>query len=813
MTAVLKIDPPLPPVSVSSVSALKVPSPVHGLGLGWGFAPTLSSMGVIAFIETLRFKCLSSSPSVSLWFNGLRLWTSISFIIICLLAGCGLLNPASEPGSSVAPILQGQRSPQDVATGFLDNWKLGDYQAMYAALSPQSQSQYTFPVFQKTYEDAMTSIEASEIRYTVQQAQPQGASFALTYDLEFVSPVYGTISDSGRVMRLVQNAGNWGLAWSSMDIVNGLAAGSQVVVRGRRQPRGNIYDRNGKLLVEEGGTMIALFSARQDMVTEEDCLDVLARVLKTRRYDLEQTFAIQNIETLFYLGEIDEDIDAVEGANLDQICAVQRYPRQTRRYVGVNAAAHVLGFVAYITSEQLTALKNEGYKEGDLVGQLGIEQLYEKELAGKSEQILQVISPSNVVLRELAGRQGENAQSVSLTLDRDLQLAAAQAMADAYTYAGGNWGNPAHSTGAGVVVLDVKTGAVRALVSWPLFDPHVFNGTDSPNAEEIGIIAQDVRQPLRNRVVQEQYFPGSTFKIITTAAAASEGVMTEPTFDCQLEWKGQQYGDTIPVRTDWRVLELPDSRFANPAGQVTMAQALTTSCNPFFYEMGARLFTQRGPATLTGYARQMGLGALTGIDLAGEAFGSLPNPTSVEQGINEAIGQGGIQVSIIQMARMVAGLANGGTLYTPYVVQQVGGVAGQPVSFQAVPKVAGEMGLSEEALATLYEGMCGVVTNTELGTASFVFTDAPYTVCGKTGTAQSGRVEPYGWFVAYAPADDPQIAIAGMVEYSREGSETAAPIIRRILDTYFGAAPAPFPDWWFDNQYVALEIPEGTTGG
>ncbi|MEZ4668100.1 MAG: penicillin-binding transpeptidase domain-containing protein [Anaerolineae bacterium] len=733
-------------------------------------------------------------------------------LILVGLAGCGLA-PADDAGSSIVPILQTTRGAQDVAMEFLDDWKISDYPAMYNHLSPQSQAEYTLPVFQKIYDDAMTSISPDEINYTIHEGKQQGASFALKYDVEFISPIFGTISDTGRVMRLVQNSGTWGIAWSSMDIVNGLAAGSRVVVTGRRQPRGNIYDQNGDLLVEEGGTVIALYSARQDMRTENDCLDLLAHVLKVRRYDLEQIFAVNNFETVFYLGEIDEDIDAVEGANLDQTCAVRRFPRQTRRYVGINAASHVLGFVAYITGEQLTALRNQGYKEGDLVGQLGIEQQYETELAGKSEQILQVISPSSVVLRELAGREGQSSQSVTLTLDRDLQLAAAQAMADAYTYAGGNWGNPAHSPGAGVVVLDVKTGAVRALVSWPQFDPHIFNGTDSPNGEEVGIIAQDPRQPLRNRVVQEQYFPGSTFKIVTTAAAASEGVMPESTFDCQLEWKGQQYGDTIPVRTDWRVMELPDSPFAKAAGEVTMAQALMASCNPFFYEMGARLFTERGPNTLADYARKLGFGSLTGIDLAGEAFGSIPNPTSVEQGINEAIGQGGIQVSIIQMARMVAALVNGGKLYTPYVVEKVGGVGGKQVTFQAAPKVTADIGLSQTTLDIIHEGMCGVVSNTDLGTASFVFEGAPYVVCGKTGTAQSGRVEPYGWFVAYAPADDPQIAIAGMVEFSREGSETIAPIIRRILDSYFNVEPAAFPRWWNNLEYIALEIPEGATGG
>jgi penicillin-binding protein 2 len=184
-------------------------------------------------------------------------------------------------------------------------------------------------------------------------------------------------------------------------------------------------------------------------------------------------------------------------------------------------------------------------------------------------------------------------------------------------------------------------------------------------------------------------------------------------------------------------------------------------------------------------------------------------------------------VTILQMARLVAGVANGGTLYQPYIVQSVGASSDQP-AYEATPEVAGEMPLSDDTLAVIQDGMCMVTDSTvigrtsgeRLGTAWFVFSDpdwypAPYTVCGKTGTAQTGRIEPHGWFVAYAPADNPQIAIAGMIEHGREGSETIAPIIRRVLDAYFGVTPeqvAPFPEWWFENGYAPLQIPEGSTG-
>lgn len=740
----------------------------------------------------------------------------IAAVVVFIMAGCA---GGGEAAPGLAPILQGPQTPQDVATRFLDSWKAGDYPAMYALLSPQSQAEVSLPVFQTAYQDALAIINPTEITYAVLSSRIQGASAEVLYNLSFVAPVFGTISDNERTLRLVQSGSGWSIAWSTMDIINGMASGSRVDLSSRRSPRAEIYDRNGSVLVEQGGTMIALYGAQQDMPDVSACLDLLARVLMRHRYDLEQYFGRFNAETLFYIGEIDAETDAAEGQTIRDTCGVSStFDRQTRRYVGYGGAAQVTGYISFIPQDEVENYAARGYESGELVGRTGVEREFEEFLAGAPEKVLRIISPANVVLRELAGRAGTDPLPVTLTIDRRLQMAAAQAVVDAYNYAypSGNWGSPVHSPGAGMVVLDVKTGAVRALVSFPYFDPGLFN-PDTPALAQyptwIADLQSDPRQPFTNRVTQQQYFPGSTFKIVTTAAAASEGVMTEPTFDCQIEWDGRErYGDSSSPRYDWRRFELPDSPFSKPAGPITMSQALMASCNPFFYEMGARLFL-RGPDVLTGYARQMGFGTATNVTVLPEVSGSLPPTTSVEQGINEAIGQGGVQVTLIQQARMVAAIANGGTLYRPYLVERIGGENGTTPIFQGEPEVAGTIGLSEEALAVVREGMCGVVSNTDLGTASFVFTGAAYTVCGKTGTAQSGRVEPYGWFVAYAPADNPEIAIAGMVEFSREGSETAAPIIRRILDAYFQQPYAPFPEWWNTLEYIPLEIPANQTGG
>ncbi|NWG18521.1 MAG: hypothetical protein HXY41_18015 [Chloroflexi bacterium] len=730
-----------------------------------------------------------------------------------LLAACGA---AGAEAPVIAPLIQTGKSPEQVVTDFLTGWRRKDYPAMYAQLSQQSRDFYSLPVFQRQYENIETTMSLSDLSFQVGSARLQGAAAEVRYDVSLTSPVFGVIEDRNRIMRLIEQPGGWGIVWSSMDIFDALAAGSRLEVRAQRPTRANIYDRNGSLLVEEGGTVIALYVAQQDMPDVDQCLDVLANVLRRQRRELAALFSSYFLETVFYVGAIDQETDAARGAQLDEICAVRRIESSIRRYAGYGAAAHVTGYIGQIPADLAESYQRQGYNAGDLVGLAGVEQAYEKELAGQAEQVLRIVAPSGVLLRELAGTQGSDPQPVMLTIDRDLQIATAQALADAYNWGEPNWASAEHSPGAGAVVLDVNTGAVLALASFPTFDPSVFNPQASDYMPDRGILLSDLntnpRQPFKNRVTQEQYFPGSTFKIVTTIAAAAEQLMT-PTelFMCGLEWtNGARYGDTLPVRSDWRKTDGLEA-----AGEITISQALTASCNPFFYEMGGRLFRERSESALVDYARQLGFGGKTGLDpVLPEVAGSLRPPTSVEQAINNAIGQGELQVTLIQMARMVATVANGGSVYKPYLVQQIGGMDGGEALFQAQPEVVNALEYDALVWQIVRDGMCGVTTDEDLGTAFATFRDVRgYTVCGKTGTAQSGRIEPHAWFVSYAPRENPQIAVVVMVEFSREGSEVAAPITRRILDAYFGQSGWLYPDWWNESPYIPLNIPVGETGG
>jgi penicillin-binding protein 2 len=725
-----------------------------------------------------------------------------------LLAGCS--GAVSVDLGAAAPILaQSPLSPAEVVEDFLQAWNVQDYAAMYALVSPESQALYDFPVFQTTYENADGSLAFAGVTYTVHDTSIQGMTAAVSYDVTLTSTAFETIEDSGRTMRLIQKPEGWRVAWSSMDIFDSLAAGSQIQNFARRDPRGNMYDRDGQLLVEQDGIVYALYVARQDMPNENECLNLLSHVLVRPRFELAQLFASNNPETIFLVGDIDPEIYNAEQDNLLAMCNVTYLERETRRYFGHGAALHITGYIGQTPADQLDRWVSLGYQAGDLVGLMGVENAYDAILGGRPERVLRIVEPGGAVLRELAGSEGSPPQSVTLTIDRDLQYAAAQAVTDAYSYAEPNWGS--RSAGAAAVVLDVNTGAILALVSYPMFDPGIFNpDTYYLNPGEIiAAINTDERRPFTNRVTQQQYAPGSVFKIITTAAAAEENLIApDELFPCTLEWDGSRFGDTLPARPDWRKTDELEA-----AGDLTITQALTASCDPFYYEMGARLFRERDANTLVEYSRRMGLGTPVGLEpVLPEAPGNLAPPSSVEEAINNAIGQGNVQLPPIQMAVAVAAIANGGTVYQPYLVQRVGGQDGSEPSFEAEPIVTGDTGLSDEVIQIIREGMCQVTVDTDLGTAWGAFENTNYWACGKTGTAQTARIEPHAWFVAYAPRENPQIAVVVLVENSREGSEVAAPIARRIIDAYLGEPFNNYPPWWQD-PYEELNIPVGGTGG
>ncbi|MEO8395507.1 MAG: NTF2-like N-terminal transpeptidase domain-containing protein, partial [Chloroflexota bacterium] len=392
--------------------------------------------------------------------------TRRALVSICLLlmTACGGVSVTGSTDGSGAPVIQIAQTPEDTLRAFLDAWNRLDYTSMYTQLSTQSQGLTTFAVFQAIYVDADKTLGTKGVTYTLHDTQMQGSTAAITYDAAIQSSIFGSVDDNGRVMRVVRAADNsWKVAWSTMDIINGFANGTRLTVVSKRPPRGNIYDHNGQLMVEENGEVVELYAARSEIPDEGRCVDLLSVILRQKRADLTELLNSYAPETVIPLGDVDPDIFAARQGDLQATCAIRTNTRTTRRYVGHGIDTHLIGYVGTIQADQLQTYLDNGYQSGDLVGLSGVEKVYEQELAGKSQQVLRVLEPSGMTIRELAGNSGQPSQSVKLTLDLNLQWATAQALSDAYNAASGNWANPSHSPGGGAVVIDIHTGALLAL--------------------------------------------------------------------------------------------------------------------------------------------------------------------------------------------------------------------------------------------------------------------------------------------------------------------------------------------------------------
>ena len=742
--------------------------------------------------------------------------TQTRLLFLCLpiiiLAACdaALFNPNPSVGQPQdAPPAATQitsAEPADVLREFIHAWHSEDYETMYRLIASRSRELYSRQTFDNRYAVAHSVIRFDGVSHTLNEVDFQGTTAVLSYDITIESAL-DQIRDANRTLRMIQEGG-WKIAWSPMDIFDGLSSQARLRVIRDFLPRADIYDRSGNLLAEENGTVASLYIVQQDIADIEDCLQTLAAVTRQQINTLRSIFAGYLPETRFHIVEIDPERYIQFRDALEVDCAIHTgetafskvLQYSTRSYYGHGIAPHLVGYIGRVPGDQIERWEARGYRETDIVGIAGIENAYEDTLAGRPQRFLQITESGGTVIRELASASGTPPRPVTLTIDRRLQEITAQALSDAVSYALPNWGGVA--LGGAIAAMDVNSGEILTLASYPAFDPHIFNPDTYYNVGDVfSRINRDSRLPLQNKALAVQYTPGSVYKIATLLAAASENIwLPDQLFNCQLEWRGQErFGDALPVRYDWRILNDLDE-----AGQITMRQALASSCNPFFWEVGALMYQQdsrRQTHLQADYASLLGFGRPTGLGAAIselEVGGDLAKPGEATQAINNAIGQGDVTVTVLQMAQATALIANGGRRYQPYAVSHIDSESVQQ------PTLLQNLELDPQALEIVRRGMCDVISDRELGTAWFVFDEAPYTVCGKTGTAQTA-LYPHAWFVAWHPAEAPQIALAGVMANSREGSEVVAPIIRRILDNYLDADPAPFPDWW-QTAYVPLEI-------
>jgi penicillin-binding protein 2 len=492
-------------------------------------------------------------------------------------------------------------------------------------------------------------------------------------------------------------------------------------------------------------------------------------------------------------------------ANFDALSGldgVHLHPNTTRYYAGDGIASLLVGYTGQPSAEEMADYRARGYAGDERVGKAGVEQWGEQYLAGRPSAQLLVIPPDGgSTILTLAESTGEPGWNVHTTIDRDLQNRMERYLMDDYLGA--------------AVVMRPDTGEVLAMLSNPTFDSNLFDPKNYAGTQQLAQVLADPSLPLYNRASQGQYPLGSVFKIITMSAALQSGIPSSNKYDCPhyfYDTSGHAYADYTVERN-------------KPAqGILSMTEALERSCDTYFYHLGFDLF-HKDPWIVPNMARGFGLGKLTGIDAVPESAGYLPDPAEKLEkyrsdwtegdAINQAIGQGELQVTPLQAVDYVAAVANGGTLYRPRIVAAVKKEDGTPI-LTFVPEARGTLPISAQTLASVQEAMRMVVAG-PFGTARSAMLGMADSVkiAGKTGTATTEGA-PDAWFAAYTfnggARNKPDIAVVVLVEHVGEGSQFAAPMVRRILELYFYDRPLNTYPWEaaYGVRGTATPIPTAT---
>ena len=541
-----------------------------------------------------------------------------------------------------------------------------------------------------------------------------------------------------------------------------------------RAPRGVLFDRTGKVLVENRYSYtIALL--REQTKHLDESIRTIAQVTGVDEARIREAVQRRKREPVF------RPLPIIEHATFEQVAAVrvrqlelpevviQQVP--TRAYPTDGLAAHLFGYVGEVQETQLSSKEFSQLQAGAVIGQAGLERTYNAHLMGTDGNRFVVVNSVGREIEEGQRQEPIDGERLQLTIDYDLQ----RALEEGFRAAG--------FSGA-AAFLDPSTGEVLAMTSLPAYDPNAFaSGMDSTTWTRL---TTDPQKPMTNRLIQGTYSPGSTFKILMAVAALEEGVITPETkFFCP--GHATFYGRPFKC---WK---------AGGHGLVDVRHAIEQSCNVFFYNVGDRMKVD----TIHAYAEKFGLTGKTGIDLPGEIESLVPStewkqrtqhqPWYPGETISVAIGQGAVSVTPIAMATMIASVANGGTRVTPHLGRAYDSGDGKGWQPLGTPAPQGTFFIKPDNLQAVRDGLWLVVNGAGTGGAARI---VGYDVSGKTGTAQVVGlqnkslaakvmdVRDNGWFVFFAPRDNPQIAGAVFAEHGLHGA-SAAPIAKHVMETFF----------------------------
>lgn len=558
-------------------------------------------------------------------------------------------------------------------------------------------------------------------------------------------------------------------------------------------PRGLILDRNGVKMAENRPSFDVSFTPK-DAGDVARVLAELSRHLQVGPEDLQAKVkhnrGLAAYRPVLLKQDIGRDtLAGVEARKID-MPGVSVQVRLRRNYLHGLNASHVIGYLGEINQDELKSGDFPGLRSGDYIGKFGIERTYESFLRGDPGGRQVEVNANGQIMRVLRTVSPKPGRNVHLTLDLALQQEAEELL---------------DGVAGAAVAVDPTTGFILALASSPSFNQNAFSSGIASNTWN-ALISNPYR-PLENKAIQGEYPPGSTYKIVTALAGLEEKVIDEnTTFECTgaLHFAGRDY-------RCWK---------KEGHGRVDVRRALAESCDVFFYRVGQRLGVDR----LAWYAKSFGLGARTGVPLDQESRGLIPSSTWKKkrfgvpwqdgETLSISIGQGYVLATPLQMALFVGAVGNNGIRYRPTILGRVESMDGEVVH-QTLPQEIGRFPVSARNLRIVQQGIWSAV-NGDRGTARRVHLN-DIEVCGKTGTSQVvGRKEvgdnyvpphllPHGWFVCYAPAAAPRIAVAVVVENGEHGSSAAGPIAREMVKAYLRRA-AP-------GQKVASEDIRVVAGG
>lgn len=550
-----------------------------------------------------------------------------------------------------------------------------------------------------------------------------------------------------------------------------LADGNRIRLIPIMAPRGIFYDRNGVPLVSNRpGFTVSILPITGPV--NDDVILKLAGILGMTVDEIKDKLAQHNgsFEPIRIKSDLGPDIVTKIEERRSELPGVVIEIQPIRNYVHNELAAHVFGYVSEINDVELEKLKSQGYKTGDIIGKFGLEKVYDREIRGVDGGGQVEVDVTGRPVQVLGKKEPVPGKNLILTIDYRIQKAAEAAIDEQLQYLQTKTAN-VNAKAAAAVVMNPKTGEILAMVSRPAFNPNLF--AKGISTKDWNALNNNPFHPMDNKVISGEYPPGSTFKIVTGAAALELGKVTpeEKIFDSGHHWiipKGNSEGEAL--------------------GWLDFKEALAKSDNVYFYEMGNRL----GIDNLEKFARAFGLGAPTGINLPDETDGLVANRRYKEKVYGEewylsetfdaAIGQGFQLATPLQMAMLVSEIANGGHRYRPYLVSKITDSNGDAIKSFG-PEEVGQINLSQRTLTLIRDALREVTQ--EGGTAGELFRDFPIAIAGKTGTAENPHGRDHGWFVAYGPFDDPRIVVVVIVEQGGFGASSAGPIVKKIMEAAF----------------------------